>query len=79
MINLDTNTGIAFIAEGSPVRYQLRTFVKEQQMVMTQTAFTEFVNIVQYAGGSLEQARALRFLQRVTVIRDNLSIKAQGL
>ncbi len=27
----------------------------------------------------MEQARALRFLQRVTVIRDNLSIKAQGL
>ena len=44
MVNLDTDTVFAFISEGSPVRYQLREYVQGQQMVMTQTAFKEFID-----------------------------------
>jgi hypothetical protein len=29
-IDLDTNTAIAFVAEGSPVRHQLKAFVGNQ-------------------------------------------------
>ncbi|KAM3089764.1 DUF1308 domain-containing protein [Phormidesmis sp. 146-35] len=79
MINLDTNTAIAFVAEGSTVRYQLRTFVQTQQLVMAQTAFDEFVNIIQYSASALEQDRANRFLDRVTIMPDNPSIAAQAL
>jgi hypothetical protein len=50
VINLDTNTAIAFVAQGSAVRVQLRAFVQNQQLVMVQTAFDEFVNILQYSG-----------------------------
>ncbi|MGG6267658.1 DUF1308 domain-containing protein [Leptolyngbya sp. AN03gr2] len=79
MINLDTNTAIAFVAEGSTVRHQLKAFVQNQQLIMAQTAFDEFANIVQFSGGVLEQERASRFLDRVTVVADNLSIAAQTL
>ena len=79
MINLDTNTGIAFVAEGSLVRHQLKAFVGNQQLVMVQTAFDEFSRIIQASGGSAEQARADRFLQRITVIPDNPSPAAQML
>lgn len=79
MVNLDTSTGIAFISEGSPVRYQLRQYVQGQQMVMTQTAFNEFTNIVQQSGGALEQARASRFLLILTIIPDNPSPRALNL
>ncbi len=79
MINLDTNTAIAFIAEGSTVRHQLRAFVQDQQLMMAQTAFDEFTNIVKYSGGTLEQERANRFLERVTVVLDSPSIAAQAL
>ncbi|GJD16198.1 hypothetical protein RIVM261_011540 [Rivularia sp. IAM M-261] len=65
MINLDTNTAIAFIAEASTIRQQLRAFVTDQQLVMAQTAFNEFINIVQKSGGISEQARANRFLQTI--------------
>jgi hypothetical protein len=50
MVNLDTVSAVAFIAEGSLVRYLLRQYIKEQQMVMTQTAFNEFTAIVQQIG-----------------------------
>lgn len=79
MINLDTNTVIGFVAEGSTIRYQLRAFVQNQQLVMTQTAFDEFVNIIKYSGGALGQDRASRFLNRVTVVPDDPSIAAQVL
>jgi len=79
MLNLDTSTGIAFISENSPVRAQLRQYVQGQQMVMTQTAFNEFTNIVQSIVGVLEQGRASRFLQRVAVIPDNPSKRALNL
>ncbi|CBN56983.1 MULTISPECIES: DUF1308 domain-containing protein [Kamptonema] len=79
MLNLDTSTGIAFISEGSPIYAQLRLYVQGQQMLMAQTAFDEFINIVQSRGGILEQGRASRFLQRVTVIPDNPSPRALNL
>lgn len=76
MVNLDTVSAVAFIAEGSVVRYLLQQYIQEQQMVMTQTAFNEFTAIVQQIGGVLEQARASRFLQRITIIYDNPSPRA---
>lgn len=79
MINLDTVTAVAFIAEGSPVRYHLRQYVQEQQMVITQTAFKEFTVIVQDIAGLLEKARASRLLQRVTIIPDNPSTRTLNL
>ena len=79
MVNLDTVTGLAFIAESSPVRYHLRIYVQGQQMMMTQTAFDEFTAIVQRVGGQSEQDRASRFLQRVTIIPDNPSARALNL
>jgi predicted nucleic acid-binding protein len=79
VINLDTNTAIAFVAEGSNIRYQLKAFVQGQQLVIVQTAFDEFVNIIQYSAGTLEQDRANRFLDRVTIVPDNPSIAAQAL
>lgn len=79
MINLDTNTAIVFVAEGSTVRYELRLFVHGQQLVMAQTAFEEFVNIIKYSGGTLEQERANRFLERVIILPDNPSSAAQAL
>ena len=77
MINLDTNTAIAFVAEGFPVRHQLRAFVGNQHLVMVQTAYDEFLRIIQASGGTAEQERAERFLKRVTVIPDNPSTAAQ--
>lgn len=79
MINLDTNTAIAFVAEGSTIRYQLKAFVQNQQLVMAQTAFDEFMNIIKYSGGALEQERASQFLNRVMVVPNNPSIAAQAL
>lgn len=79
MINLDTNTAIAFVAEGSTIRYQLRAFVQNQQLMMTQTAFDEFVNIIKYSAGALERERANLFCNRITILPDNPSIAAQAL
>jgi rRNA-processing protein FCF1 len=47
VINLDTNTVIAFVAEGSPIRHQLKAFVGNQQLVIVQTAYDEFLRIIQ--------------------------------
>jgi Protein of unknown function (DUF1308) len=79
VINIDTGTAIAFIAEGSPVRNELRIVVQNQQIVMAQTAFGEFTVIVQRIGGLLEQARARRFLMRLQCIADNPSPRALNL
>lgn len=76
MLNLDTGTAIAFIAEGSPIRLTLRKYVQNHQMVMTHTAYTEFTDIVQSVGGEQEQSRVIRFLQRVMIIPDQPSAKA---
>jgi predicted nucleic acid-binding protein len=79
VINLDTNTAIAFIAQESPIRQHLNAIVQDQQLIMAQTAFDEFCTIVRYSAGVLEQARAKQFLQRVTIVPDRLSPKAQAL
>lgn len=79
MINLDTNTAIAFVAQASTVRYQLKAFVQNQQLVMAQIAFDEFMNIIKYSGGALEQERTSQFLNRVMVVPDNPSVAAQAL
>jgi Protein of unknown function (DUF1308) len=79
MINLDTVTAVAFIAEGSSVRYLLRQYVNTQKMVMTQTALSEFTSIVKNIGGLSEQDRARRFLQRVTILPDNPSPRSLNL
>ena len=46
---------------------------------MTETAVKEFKNIVNGAGGALEQARTKRLLNRVTIIPDNPSARAINL
>ena len=79
VLNLDTGTAIALIAENSPHRYELRQYVNGKEMVMTQTAFTEFTNIVKTIARLSEQNRANRLLQRVTIIPDNPSPKALNL
>jgi predicted nucleic acid-binding protein len=79
VINLDTNTAIAFIAQASPIRHQLKAIVRNQQLVMAQTAFDEFRSIVSYSAGTLEQARATRFLARVRIVPDQLSLNARAL
>src|SRR5262249_5838229 len=78
-MNLDTSTALAFVAEGSPIRHQLKAIVAGQTMVMTRTAEQEFVQIVSASGGPLEQARAIRFLSRAQVIPDAPSPRAQAL
>jgi predicted nucleic acid-binding protein len=79
VINLDTNSAIAFVAENSTVRQPLRAFGQNQQLLMVQTAYDEWINILKYSGGPVEQARANRFLERIVVVPDNPSIAAQAL
>ncbi len=79
MFNLDTGTAIAFIAEGSAIRFQLRTYVGNRPLLMTRTAISEFISIAFTIGGNSEQARARRFLQRVQTIPDRPSERALNL
>jgi hypothetical protein len=79
MVNLDTGTALAFIAEGSPLRHLLKTKVAQSPMLMTQTALAEFQNIVAAVGGPREQGRSARLLQRVLVVADSPSPRALGL
>lgn len=79
MFNLDTGTAIALIAEGSPVRFQIKAYIKNQPLVICRTAITEFIDIVLTIGGSSEQNRANRFLGRVQTIPDSPSSRALNL
>lgn len=79
MFNLDTGTAIAFIAEGSPIRFQLRTYLRNRPLLITRTAITEFISIAFTIGGNSEQARANRFLKRVQTIPDRPSQRALNL
>ncbi len=79
MFNLDTGTAIAFIAEDSPIRFQIRAYVGNQPLVICRTAMTEFINIAFTIGGSSEQKRANQFLQQVPTIRDQPSDRALNL
>jgi hypothetical protein len=47
VINLDMNTAIDFVAEGSPIRHQLKAFAGNQQLVMVRPAYDEFLKIIQ--------------------------------
>lgn len=78
-VNIDTGTANAFISQDSTLRYELKAYVKDKKMVMTKTAVKEFKNIVNGAGGVLEQSRAKRFLNKVTIISDNPSDRAMNL
>ncbi len=78
-INIDTSTANAFISEGSPLRHELKALVQGKKMVMTETAKKEFLNAVKGSAGVKEQARALRFLKKVKIIKDNPSTRIMGL
>jgi hypothetical protein len=78
-INLDATAAVAFVAEGSSVRHQMKATVLGRVMVMTATARQEFARILKGSAGPREQARAHRLLTRVTVIPDNPSARALGL
>ena len=78
-INIDAGAAISFIAEGSSARHRMKALAAGQAMVMTATAEEEFRDIVAKFAGSLEQARALRFLGRVSLIADGPSARAQAL
>jgi hypothetical protein len=56
-VNLDTVTAIAFVSEASTVRHFLKARVSGKQMIMTTTAYQEFVLILKGNGGPQEQAR----------------------
>jgi hypothetical protein len=79
IVNLDTGAAFAFVAEGSPVRAQLKAFVQGKVMIMCQTAQAEFLNAVSKYGGPLEQARAARLLTRLTGVPDNPSPRVLAL
>jgi hypothetical protein len=53
--------------------------VGNQQLVVVQTAYDEFLRIIQASGGSAEQKRAERFLLKVAVISDDPSPAARML
>jgi hypothetical protein len=78
-VNLDANTAVTFISEGSWVRHQLKAYAQGKQLIMAQTAFNEFQKIVAHFGGPSEQARAARLMNRVTIVPDNPSTRARGL
>ncbi|WP_437575045.1 RHS repeat-associated core domain-containing protein [Sorangium sp. So ce887] len=77
-VNLDIGAAVAFVAEGSPIRRELRQFVEGKDMVMSQTALTEFRGNLRAAGPS-ELARAERLLGRVTILSDEPSARAIAL
>lgn len=78
-VNIDTGAAISVVSEQSSVRGVIKAAVGNNEMVMTQTARSEFTNIVGKSGGPLEQARAQSFLNKVTPIADNPSARALGL
>ncbi len=75
IVNIDTGTANAFISQDSPIRHELKDYVQGKDMVMTETAANEFRRIVEGAGGEMEQSRAERFLDRVTIIPDDPSAR----
>jgi hypothetical protein len=79
MLNLDTGTAIALIAENSPIRYLIRSYIANHSLVMTRTAVTEFISIAFTIGGISEQDRANRFLKRIQTIPDSPSSRALNL
>jgi len=78
-VNLDTSTGIAFVMEGSPLRAGLQAYIGGRAMLLCATADREFRNAVGRYGGPIEQARARRFLARITAVPDGPSPRAAAL
>jgi hypothetical protein len=78
-VNLDTNTAIAFISEGSPIRHSLKALVEGRQMILTETARDELLIILNGSAGPLERARAEQLLKRVDIVPDNPSARAARL
>ncbi|OJH38634.1 hypothetical protein BON30_20570 [Cystobacter ferrugineus] len=75
LVNIDTGTASAFVSQDSAIRHELKEFVQNKGMVMTETAAKEFQGMLRVAGPE-ETARAQRFLDRVTIIPDNPSSRA---
>jgi RHS repeat-associated protein len=78
-INLDTSTAIAITEEGSTQRHILLAYIANREMIMCLTALGEFQSAVNSFGGPLEQARATRFMHRITPLPDNPSARAMAL
>jgi hypothetical protein len=78
-VNLDTNTAISFISEGSPIRHHLKHLVRGRPMILTETARAELQIILNGSAGPLERARAQRLLERINVVRDKPSARARQL
>jgi len=78
-VNLDTGTAIAFVAEGSVIRHQLKAYVSGKGLVMTATALRELQILAAKYAGPLEQARLSRFLARVRTASDAPSARAVAL
>jgi hypothetical protein len=78
-VNLDTSTAIALVMEGSPLRAGLKAYLGGRAMLLCATAEREFRDAVRWYGGPLEQARAQRFLARVTPVPDGPSRRAAAL
>ena len=57
-VNIDTGTANAFVSQDSPIRHDLKKYVQDKRMVMTETAYHEFDNIITNIGGPLEKSRA---------------------
>lgn len=79
MLNLDTGTAITLIAENSPIRFSLRSYIGGHSLIMTRTAVTEFISIAFTIGGVSEQARANRFFKRIQTVPDSPSQRALNL
>ncbi len=78
-VNLDAGSVRGLIAEGSPIRHQIRNMIGNRQIVMTQTAADEALDAASRLAGPKEQERFLRFLDRVEIISDNPSQRALNL
>ncbi|EOW6733331.1 DUF1308 domain-containing protein [Cronobacter dublinensis] len=78
-MNLDAGSVRGLIAEGSPIRHQIRNMIGNRQIVMTQTAADEALDAASRLAGPKEQERFLRFLDRVEIISDNPSQRALNL
>jgi uncharacterized protein with PIN domain len=78
-VNLDTSAATGFVAEGSAARGLLKAFVQGRAMLMCAAAEAEFLNAVALRAGPREQARAARFLARITRVPDSPSPRVLAL
>lgn len=76
MLNLDTGSAFAFVAENSKIVRELEEYVGTKQMVMTQTAIEEFRNILLKIGGEKEKQRGIKLEKRIIIVPDDPSDRA---